>query len=35
MATTRLKRTPSSTGTRTKFTYSAWIKRGSNSLCTH
>ena len=29
MATTRLKRTPSSTGTRTKFTYSAWIKRGS------
>ena len=29
MASTRLKRTPSSTGTRTKFTYSAWIKRGS------
>ena len=30
MGTTRLKRTPSSTGTRTKFTYSAWVKRSSN-----
>jgi hypothetical protein len=30
MASTRLKRTPSSTGTRTKFTYSAWIKRSDN-----
>ena len=29
MATTYIQRTPSTTGTPTKFTYSVWFKRGT------